>query len=179
VVDGAAGVFEWQYSAADVIDAGQFTVQFTAVFPGNPTPARLGRHGDRGRIARRFAGHLPERAKTILIRSPVRKASFTLFSGERLNLGIFLAAGFLVGHHAVNQGICSRFDFARQILETAGWGEVPVEPIVRADLGLPCPRPPYSPLDNLNLRLQGFPPMRHYLEPLREYVSWLLENEAF
>jgi len=82
-------------------------------------------------------------------------------------------------YHAVNQGVCSRFDFARQILEAAGWGEVPVEPIVRADLGLPCPRPPYSPLDNLNLRLQGFPPMRHYLEPLREYVSWLLENEAF
>lgn len=45
VVDGAAGIFDWQYSAADVIDAGQFTVQFTAVFPGNPTPARTRRAG--------------------------------------------------------------------------------------------------------------------------------------
>lgn len=43
VIDGAAGLFEWQYSAADVNEAGQFTVQFTAVFPSNPTPARTRR----------------------------------------------------------------------------------------------------------------------------------------
>ena len=79
-------------------------------------------------------------------------------------------------YHATNAGVCSRFEFARQILEAAGWSGIAVEPIVYADLDLPCPRPPYSPLDNLNLRLQGFPPARHYLEPLREYVAWLLEN---
>ncbi len=79
-------------------------------------------------------------------------------------------------YHATNSGSCSRFEFARQILEAAGWEEVPVEPIVYADLNLPCPRPPYSPLDNLNLRLQGFPPARHYLEPLKEYVDWLLDS---
>lgn len=81
-------------------------------------------------------------------------------------------------YHATNTGSCSRFDFAREILEIAGWaGEVPVEPITYADLALPCPRPPYSPLDNLRLRLAGFPPARHYREPLREYVSWLLADE--
>ncbi|MDD3717765.1 MAG: dTDP-4-dehydrorhamnose reductase [Actinomycetota bacterium] len=79
-------------------------------------------------------------------------------------------------YHATNEGVCSRFEFARQILELAGMQDVPVEPIVYADLGLPCPRPPYSPLDNMNLRLQGFPPARHYMEPLREYVEWLLES---
>jgi dTDP-4-dehydrorhamnose reductase len=82
-------------------------------------------------------------------------------------------------YHATNQGICSRFEFAQQILEIAGWKDIPIEPIVYADLDLPCPRPPYSPLDNMNLRLQGFPPSRHYMEPLREYVGWLLENDAF
>ncbi len=82
-------------------------------------------------------------------------------------------------YHATNQGECSRFEFARQITGIAGFEDVPVEPIVYADLDLPCPRPPYSPLDNMNLRLQGFPPSRHYLEPLREYIGWLLENEAF
>ncbi len=55
---------------------------------------------------------------------------------------------------------------------------MPVEPITYADLGLPCPRPPYSPLDNLRLRLAGFPPARHYREPLREYVGWLLDDES-
>ena len=79
-------------------------------------------------------------------------------------------------YHATNEGQCSRHEFARQIVELAGMAEVPVEPIVYADLGLPCPRPPYSPLENMNLRLQGFPPARHYLEPLREYVEWLLQS---
>lgn len=82
-------------------------------------------------------------------------------------------------YHATNQGACSRFDFARQILEIAGWDNITVEPIVYADLGLPCPRPPYSPLDNLNLRLQGFPPPRHYMEPLRDYIHWLLDKGEF
>jgi dTDP-4-dehydrorhamnose reductase len=82
-------------------------------------------------------------------------------------------------YHATNQGICSRYDFAREIVELAGWEDIEVEPIKYADLDLPCPRPPYSPLDNLNLRLQGFPLARHYREALREYVSWLLENNGF
>jgi dTDP-4-dehydrorhamnose reductase len=82
-------------------------------------------------------------------------------------------------YHATNEGFCSRFDFAQQIMDIAGWGDVSIEPIVYADLDLPCPRPPYSPLDNMNLRLQGFPPARHYLEPLREYIAWLLESDGF
>lgn len=84
------------------------------------------------------------------------------------------ASGCYGLYHATNEGRCSRHEFARQILDLAGMEEVPVEPIVYADLGLPCPRPTYSPLDNMNLRLRGFPPARHYMEPLREYVDWLL-----
>lgn len=77
-------------------------------------------------------------------------------------------------YHATNQGICSRYEFALKILELAGWDDVPVEPVRYAELGLPCPRPPYSPLDNMNLRLHGFPLARPFEEPLREYVEWLL-----
>jgi len=80
-------------------------------------------------------------------------------------------------YHATNGGSCSRFEFAQQIIELAGLGDIPIEPIVYADLDLPCPRPPYSPLDNMNLRLQGFPAARHYMEPLREYIAWLLKDE--
>ncbi|MBC7247337.1 MAG: dTDP-4-dehydrorhamnose reductase [Actinobacteria bacterium] len=82
-------------------------------------------------------------------------------------------------YHATNRGVCSRYDFAREIVDIAGWKDIPVEPILYADLNLPCPRPPYSPLDNMNLRLQGFPAARHYSEPLEEYVAWLLENDGF
>ncbi len=40
VLDGAQGQFVWDYSAADVAEAGQFDVQFTAAFAASPSPAR-------------------------------------------------------------------------------------------------------------------------------------------
>ncbi len=40
VTDGANGVFVWNYDAADVAEAGMFSVQFTATFGAPPTPAR-------------------------------------------------------------------------------------------------------------------------------------------
>ena len=39
VTDAAAGVFRWDYSTADTATAGYHTVQFTATFVGDPTPA--------------------------------------------------------------------------------------------------------------------------------------------
>jgi dTDP-4-dehydrorhamnose reductase len=79
-------------------------------------------------------------------------------------------------YHATNQGVCSRYDFAREIVQAAGMGDVEVSPIDYSELNLPCPRPPYSPLDNMLLRLQGFGATRDYHEPLKEYVEWLLES---
>ena len=38
--DAAAGVFLWEYAAADVFEAGHFDVQFTASFATGITPAR-------------------------------------------------------------------------------------------------------------------------------------------
>ena len=40
VTDGPAGVFRWDYAAADVAEAGRFDVQFTAAFAAGLTPAR-------------------------------------------------------------------------------------------------------------------------------------------
>lgn len=39
VTDGAAGVFRWDLSAADVADAGDLEVQFSAAFASGQTPA--------------------------------------------------------------------------------------------------------------------------------------------
>jgi dTDP-4-dehydrorhamnose reductase len=79
-------------------------------------------------------------------------------------------------YHATNSGVCSRFDFAKEIVEAAGMEGVEISPIEYSDLDLPCPRPPYSPLDNMLLRLQGFGEARDYHEPLKEYVGWLLAS---
>lgn len=40
VVDGAAGQFRWDFSAADVANAGTFKVQFSAAYGSDPTPAK-------------------------------------------------------------------------------------------------------------------------------------------
>ncbi len=79
-------------------------------------------------------------------------------------------------YHLTNQGECSRLELAREILEIMGLDEERAQPILYEELGLPCERPPYAPLDNFCLRLLGLPPLRHYREPLREYVEWLLED---
>lgn len=40
LVDGAAGVFRWDYAAGDVATAGTFDVQFVAAFEAGQTPAK-------------------------------------------------------------------------------------------------------------------------------------------
>jgi len=79
-------------------------------------------------------------------------------------------------YHLTNQGECSRLELAREILEMMGMDGEMAQPILYEELGLPCERPPYAPLDNFCLRLLGLPLLRHYREPLEEYVSWLLED---
>lgn len=40
VTDATAGTFRWDLAAADVVDAGRFTVQFEATYSVGITPAR-------------------------------------------------------------------------------------------------------------------------------------------
>jgi hypothetical protein len=40
VTSGPAGLFRWDYGAADVAEAGSHMVKFTAAFGSNPTPAQ-------------------------------------------------------------------------------------------------------------------------------------------
>lgn len=47
--------------------------------------------------------------------------------------------------HVANAGQCSRFDFAREVVQQAGW-DVSVQPITSAELARPAQRPAYSVL---------------------------------
>jgi dTDP-4-dehydrorhamnose reductase len=51
-------------------------------------------------------------------------------------------------YHFTNEGACSRFEFAQEILKQAGRGHIPIEPIVLADYPRPSTPPPYAPLRN-------------------------------
>jgi dTDP-4-dehydrorhamnose reductase len=64
-------------------------------------------------------------------------------------------------YHLVNEGSASRYDFARQILCAAGYGDVPVEPITSAQYKRPSRPPAYGTLRNfaaaqLGVRLRAW-----------------------
>lgn len=71
--------------------------------------------------------------------------------------------------HATNQGEVSWYEFAQAVLEAAGEDPARVEPITTAELDppRPAPRPANSVLDDVALRLTGFP----RLPPFRESVD--------
>jgi dTDP-4-dehydrorhamnose reductase len=78
-------------------------------------------------------------------------------------------------HHLTNDGAVSWYGFVREILGAAGHDPDRVRPIATADLQppRPAPRPANSVLDNAAWRAAGYPPLRHFREPLTELVARL------
>lgn len=74
-------------------------------------------------------------------------------------------------YHITNSGICTWYQFCREILAGAGITGIEVKPVTTAELNRPAPRPAYSVLDNRAWRQLGWPPLRHYSEALRDYLK--------
>jgi dTDP-4-dehydrorhamnose reductase len=74
-------------------------------------------------------------------------------------------------YHFANRGEVSWLDFAREIVALSGRPEVEVLPIDSASLARPARRPAYSVLDTGKYERFTGRPIRHFLEPLREYFS--------
>lgn len=72
-------------------------------------------------------------------------------------------------YHASNEGFCSWYDFAREILELAGFKKVRVIPITSDEYDSPTKRPKYSVLENFCLRQRGIFQMRDYRIALKEF----------
>lgn len=75
-------------------------------------------------------------------------------------------------YHFVNSGYCSRYDYARRILDLSGRGHVPIQPITLADFARPSMPPRFSPLANLNGASLGIT-LRPWQEALMEYLQTL------
>jgi dTDP-4-dehydrorhamnose reductase len=73
-------------------------------------------------------------------------------------------------YHFVNDGIASRFDFAREILRLSGRGHIPVEPITLADFPRPSTPPPHTPLRNFCGAALGIT-FRPWQDALAEYLA--------
>ncbi|MBN1955193.1 MAG: dTDP-4-dehydrorhamnose reductase [Anaerolineae bacterium] len=72
-------------------------------------------------------------------------------------------------YHLVNEGYCSRYDFARAILRLSGREHVPVEPIALADFERASTPPPFAPLANTAAAALGIV-LRPWEEALEEFV---------
>ena len=82
--------------------------------------------------------------------------------------------------HATNQGACSWYQFAGEVVAAMGKDPAMVQPIATVDLqpARRAPRPANSVLDNTVLRMAGFAPTRDFREPLRETVAALMNGET-
>ena len=71
-------------------------------------------------------------------------------------------------YHVTCKGSCSRYEFARTILEYTGkTGDLDLYPVVARD----DVRPTYSVLDNMMLRLTGIPEPPDWKTALKEYLE--------
>ena len=75
--------------------------------------------------------------------------------------------------HVTSSGTTTPYELACRVLELAGDDPARVVPITTAELGRPAPRPRYSVLDNLALRLLGVPLLPHYDDSLQRLVKEL------
>ena len=71
-------------------------------------------------------------------------------------------------YHASNQGSCSWYEFAEAIFAEFQQ-KVKVVPITTQDFPRPAPRPVYSVMDHMAIRLQDFQLLRHWRDALHAY----------
>jgi dTDP-4-dehydrorhamnose reductase len=74
-------------------------------------------------------------------------------------------------YHFANRGAVSWFEFAREIVALSGHPEVEVAPIDSSTLARPARRPACSVLDTGKYERVTGRPVRHFREPLSEYLS--------
>lgn len=73
-------------------------------------------------------------------------------------------------YHCSNEGVCSWHQFAVDVLQLAGLGDVPVGEQLAAELARPAPRPAYSVLDTHKLDAVRGKPMPHYRDALQRHL---------
>ena len=82
-----------------------------------------------------------------------------------------LAATGLYGwYNLVNEGECSRFEYAREIMLLTGREHVPLTPTSLADFVRPAPTPPYSTLRNF-VGAEAGVTLRSWQEALAAYLA--------
>lgn len=72
--------------------------------------------------------------------------------------------------HFANSGICSRYEWARRLLELSGRGDIPIEPITADQWQRDAPPPLYAPISNSVGAALGIT-LRPWEEALQDYFA--------
>jgi dTDP-4-dehydrorhamnose reductase len=125
-----------------------------------------------GPMGRNFVRAILEKARNEgrlrVVNDQVGAPTYTADLAEKLE-EIVQRAPFGI-YHVTNQGFCSWFDFAREILRQAGLGEIEIAPIPTLAAGRPAPRPRNSRLENKRLELEGLGLLPKWQDALRRYL---------
>ncbi|MDR3586015.1 MAG: dTDP-4-dehydrorhamnose reductase [Desulfosporosinus sp.] len=74
-------------------------------------------------------------------------------------------------YHATNAGSCTWYEFACAIFEESGM-EVELSPCTTQAFPRPAPRPAYSVLDHMGIRLSGLEDLRPWREALKAFLHF-------
>jgi dTDP-4-dehydrorhamnose reductase len=102
-----------------------------------------------------------------------------IYTSPTSTLDLSRALAWLIGTelygttHLVNRGYCTRYEYARAILEAAGLGTDCLVPVHADAFPLVAPRPRMEAAVNYRLQLLGQDPMRPWKTALVEYVCTL------
>ena len=73
-------------------------------------------------------------------------------------------------YHLTNNGHCSRYNFAKEILRLEGREDIPIHPITLAKYSRPSTVPPFAPLTNIKGAELGIE-LRPWKEALAAYIA--------
>ena len=80
------------------------------------------------------------------------------------------ATGLYGWYNMVNEGECSRYEYAQEIMRLTNRAHIPITPTKLADYTRPAPTPPYSTLKNF-VGAQAGIVLRPWQEALADYLS--------
>jgi len=73
-------------------------------------------------------------------------------------------------YHLINEGMCSRYEYAERIMALTGRENVPLTPVSYTAFKRPAPIPPYTPLANTVAAADGIR-LRPWADALADYIS--------
>ncbi len=125
-------------------------------------------------FVRTILGRAREGQNLRVVDDQVGAPTYTLDAAEKI--GQIIERGAPGIYHVTNQGYCSWFEFAAEILAQAGLGGAPLSPISSLALGRPAARPKNSRLADTRLAASGMGPLPPWQDALRRYL--LRESHA-